>query len=223
MGGSASTMTAAGPVEQPEQATAAARACMYAALSALTASPPATDGEALAHLEAAAAALPYPLDVAPLAEVAVALREPAALAAFHSAYSSAFEVGERGPPLPIRAELAPGVGPQAKEEVVRFYEHFGYELGAAMAWQPDHLSVLLEFLHYLAWQGSGRAAADARRSLQRAQRDFLARHVLGWLPQVSGSLAQQSPAAPLTVLFAAVAAFARADHAWLAAVTDEED
>jgi DMSO reductase family type II enzyme chaperone len=201
---------------------AAARASVYAALSFLSASPSdaAHSAEALAEAvdqaSLAAGALPYDHDFAELLRVAATLREPDAAMRWARDYSALFEVGERGPPLPIREELAAGAAAASKEEVVRFYEHFGYALEPAAAWQPDHLSVLLEFLHFLAFHESGADPGEAVDSLRRAQRDFLARHVLDWLPGLAGLLRHTNGETFAATLFDAITAFARADHAWLA-------
>lgn len=63
------------------------------------------------------------------------------------------------------------------EELARYYEHFGLKR-AVDAELPDHLSVELEFMHFLTYledecDRNGRETAD----LLLAQRDFLARHL----------------------------------------------
>jgi DMSO reductase family type II enzyme chaperone len=68
------------------------------------------------------------------------------------------------------------------EELVRFYEHFGLRRHEK-AELPDHLSVELEFMHFLcelevAASSNGDANREALRSLHAAQRDFLDRHLL---------------------------------------------
>lgn len=63
------------------------------------------------------------------------------------------------------------------EELVRFYGFFGLER-EEVAELPDHLTVELEFMHFLTFlehhqAEQGRAVDD----LRRAQRDFLERHL----------------------------------------------
>ncbi|MCC7411176.1 MAG: molecular chaperone TorD family protein [Gammaproteobacteria bacterium] len=63
------------------------------------------------------------------------------------------------------------------EDLVRFYGHFGLRRNED-AELPDHLTVELEFMHFLTHleqraQERGEPVAD----LRRAQRDFLQRHV----------------------------------------------
>ena len=114
-----------------------------------------------------------------------------------ASYGALFEVGDRGPPLAIREELAPGANAAAKEEVARFYEHFGYRLGDDYAWRPDHLSVLLEFMHFLSWHESQSGDAALIAGLRSAQRDFCQRHLAWWVGDLANSVAARSDAHPL--------------------------
>jgi hypothetical protein len=114
-----------------------------------------------------------------------------------ASYGALFEVGDRGPPLAIREELAPGANAAAKEEVARFYEHFGYRLGDDYAWRPDHLSVLLEFMHFLSWHESQSTDAALVQGLRAAQRDFCQRHLAWWVGGLADQGATRSEAHPL--------------------------
>lgn len=136
------------------------------------------------------------------------------LAPLRADYSGLFEVGDEGPPLPIRQQLAPGAGAGCREEVVRFYEHFGYVLGAGHAWQPDHASVELEFLHFLCYREAQAATADAALPFQLAQLDFCERHLASWLPALATRAADLRPGSPYAGAAAAVAAFVAQDLAW---------
>ncbi len=111
-----------------------------------------------------------------------------------ASYGALFEVGDRGPPLAIREELAPNANAAAKEEVARFYEHFGYRLGDDYAWRPDHLSVLLEFMHFLSWHESQSNDAALIAGLRAAQRDFCQRHLVWWVGDLADSVAARSDA-----------------------------
>ena len=216
---------------------ALARARMYGALAPLVASPveavatgwpdPAAQ---VAELEAAAADLPFELpESAPriLAQLADAARAaPAAALATDvaRAHGALFEVGDRGPPLALREELAPGANAANKEEVVRFHEHFGYELGEDYAWRPDHLAALLEFMHFLAWHEAQPVSAgiddgtDMAAGLRAAARDFAARHIAWWLPSLAAAVAARGDGSPLIAGTLALAAdFIAADLDWLEA------
>lgn len=203
---------------------AGARAAAFALGSRLVASPfdptfveeaqlPEDLPEALVTL---ADALPYDSGLAALAEPARAqlAADPEALA---REYGALFEVGSSGPPLPIREEVAQGelLGPKAKEEIVRFYEHFGYPLHAERRWAPDHLSVELEFLYLLAFREAGAEHRKDAAPFARAERDFLERHPLVWLPQLAKAVEHRSRHAWLRALFPALALWLERDHAWL--------
>ena len=225
---------------------ALARARIYGALAPLVASPEEAVATAWEDPVAAVAALAAALEDAPfglpeavgdaLERLAAAARAApaAALAAdVARAHGALFEVGDRGPPLALREELAPGANAAAKEEVARFYEHFGYELGDGYAWRPDHLSPMLEFMHFLAWHeaqppstdaddssggGHGDIEVDLAAGLRAAQRDFAARHLVRWLPAVAAAVAAREDGSPLIAGTLAVAAgFIAADLDWLEA------
>jgi TorA maturation chaperone TorD len=211
---------------------ALARARIYGALAPLIASPEEAVATAWEDPAAAVAELVAALQDAPfdlpettavtLAGLAAAARAaPAAeLAAdVARAHGALFEVGDRGPPLAQREELAPGANAAAKEEVARFYEHFGYELGDGYAWRPDHLSPMLEFMHFLAWheaqppsvddgvaEGTDGLADDLAAGLRAAQRDFAARHLVRWLPTVAAAVAAREDGSPLIAGTLALAA-----------------
>ena len=63
------------------------------------------------------------------------------------------------------------------EELTRFYEFFG--LGRDHSAElPDHLSVELEFMHFLSFLEAQDSTEEAARdSLVKAQRDFFTRHL----------------------------------------------
>ncbi len=52
-----------------------------------------------------------------------------------SQFSALFEIGDHGPPIPIREDLFLNQPAKLKEDLVRFYEHFGYELNEDFQWQ----------------------------------------------------------------------------------------
>lgn len=81
------------------------------------------------------------------------------------------------------------------EELVRFYRYFDVALSDREREMPDHISVELEFLHYLAFRESRalQTGADAR-PFRRAQADFIERHPGNWVPQMRERLKKQAPA-----------------------------
>ncbi|MDP6183793.1 MAG: molecular chaperone TorD family protein [Gammaproteobacteria bacterium] len=63
------------------------------------------------------------------------------------------------------------------EELTRFYEFFGLKRDHR-AELPDHLTVELEFMHYLSFREAHVAGGEqAKESLVKAQRDFVDRHL----------------------------------------------
>lgn len=188
---------------------AMARAEMYAGLSRLLASPEDAVATAwLEHLaiierllmadEALSTEGSLIAELFALSQAADLDHDAQSIAALVGAsYGALFEVGDRGPPLAIREELAPGANAAAKEEVARFYEHFGYRLGDEYAWRPDHLSVLLEFMHFLSWHESQSTDAALTAGLRAAQRDFCQRHLAWWVGDLADLVAARSDAHPL--------------------------
>ena len=130
-----------------------------------------------------------------------------------AAYSGLFEVGSSGAPVPLREELAEASAEQAKEENLRFYHYFGYVLAEERQWSPDHLSVQLEFLHFLAYRES--RDPEAAGSCRRAQRDFLERHPRRWFPEVLEGVHRHAEEPYWRTLFEALGAFLDADADWL--------
>lgn len=168
-----------------------ARALTYAIFSALLASPfdvvSSESPRALTQrLAAVAALLPHRFcadDVATAADAA--LDDPAFV---RRVYSGLFEVGGDGPAVPLRADLVRNNETVAKEEVIRFYEHFGFALAPKYQWAPDHLSIMLEFMQVLILREAAAATPELALSCARAARDFARRHLAGWLPQATTRL-----------------------------------
>lgn len=79
------------------------------------------------------------------------------------------------------------------EELMRFYAFFGLARGEG-AEMPDHLSVELEFMHFLTHlESSTVMEPEALASLHRGQRDFLTRHVCRVLRGVESGLKSTNP------------------------------
>lgn len=189
--------------------TAPLRCVCYAACSELAASPHDLDPRpALRERIGIGAAIPYAAGLdALLAELAAA-----ELPRLQAEYSGLFEVGSQGPPVPIREDLHSGQRAGIREDVVRFYDYFNYRLSEKFAWQPDHLSVELEFMHFLCYR-EARAGADAL-SYQLAQLDFAGRHLARWVPDFARSVAQLAPGSLYARAMGAVAGFVAGDHQW---------
>ena len=138
----------------------------------------------------------------------------AELARLCAEYSGMFEVGSQGPPVPIREDLQTGQRAGTREEVVRFYEYFGYVLDEKFAWQPDHLSVELEFMHYLCFREAEAGSEADALSFQLAQADFAGRHLTAWVPQLADNVDELATGSLYARVVAAVRDFVIADHEW---------
>ena len=207
------------------------RALTYAVFSRLTASPfeqtdeqlnMLFDGELSGALQDANGQLPFDLDLLALAEAADQFTKDD-LPLLRRSYSSKFEVGNDGPPVPLRAELVRSQETKLKEELVRFYDFFSYKLNDDIAWSPDHLSIMLEFMQLLCLKEKDAKSDDAVVSLTLAQLDFLDRHVVSWVPVCVGRLLQSHREDFFTKVMTTLWEFLEQDRAWIAsAVTETE-
>jgi DMSO reductase family type II enzyme chaperone len=198
-------------VERRRLHTAPLRAACYAACSDLLASPHDLDPrQLLASRRGCLAGLPWGAEL----ETSAAALAAASLEELRAGFSTLFEVGDQGPPVPIRESLRPARAAGAREEVVRFYEFFGYAPGERFAWQPDHLSIELEFLHVLCVQEANAVDDGGARPFELAQIDFASRHPAAWLPAFAADAARQAPGSPYAAAAAAVAGFVAADLEW---------
>jgi DMSO reductase family type II enzyme chaperone len=112
---------------------------------------------------------------------------------FQAEYNRLFEVGTMaGPPCPLFGGLYDRDRMRVMEELIRFYNFFG--LGLNQGQLPDHITVELEFMHYLTYKEAeaGQNGGD-QESFQRAQRDFLDRHLGKWVPLLRQKLIECQP------------------------------
>ena len=130
-------------------------------------------------------------------------------------YSGLFEVGSDGPPVPLREDLQTGQRAGTREDLVRFYDYFDYRLAPGFAWQPDHLSVELEFMHYLCYREATVDESDAS-SFQLAQVDFATRHLANWVPGLSAQVSGAASGSLFANVLSALGDFVTADLRWQA-------
>lgn len=111
---------------------------------------------------------------------------------FETAYVGTFDVGFPEPPCPPYEGLYNKTMPRGEVmlEVGAFYTHFGLAMNQAEGKRelPDYLPAELEFLHFLTFkEAQAREAGDPKlvHDYGLAQKDFLERHLSGWLPKFS--------------------------------------
>ena len=196
-------------VNRDRDRTAPVRCACYAAYSELTASPHDLDPRpALADKIGVGANLDYGSAMDALLAEFVG----ADLDRLKSEYSGLFEVGSQGPPVPIREDLQTGQRAGVREDLVRFYDYFGYKLDEKFAWAPDHLSVELEFMHFLCYREA--SSQDDALSFQLAQADFADRHLVTWLPKLAESVYADAPGSLYSRVVRGVSEFVAKDLAW---------
>lgn len=101
------------------------------------------------------------------------------------------------------------------EELVRWYDLFGLSR-EEQADLPDHISVQLEFMHFLTFL-EGRHAKDqeTRRSLRKAQSDFLERHLIPFSARIHEAFNGDDPRC--TALVQHLHAFLKSDKTMIGA------
>ncbi len=108
---------------------------------------------------------------------------PETLEDLQTLYMRLFEAGLPHPQCPL-LECHYVANRPAGEVVLEnklFYQHFGLQVDTQAA--PDHLLTQLEFL---SWIEHCLAAGNPDpESLQRARKDFVARHLAPWIPQAA--------------------------------------
>lgn len=112
-------------------------------------------------------------------------------------YIRLFEVGAGSgkPPCPLfGGEYARRPRLDVMEELVRFYGFFDLALSDSDRELPDHISVELEFVHYLAFRESHALETGGNAcTFRRAQADFIERHPGTWLQLLRERLESQAP------------------------------
>jgi putative dimethyl sulfoxide reductase chaperone len=138
------------------------------------------------ELEAACQSLSYAAPRTAVVEV-----HPNGLEDLQVAYTGLFDAGPGGVPCSLYGGHYESDRLRVMEEALRFYDFFGLRFERGSGLFPDHIIVQLEFMEYLAMPPAGVDLASALR----AQRDFLQRHLLRWVPQLArGMEGREAPA-----------------------------
>ena len=134
-------------------------------------------------------------------------------------YSGLFEVGNDGPPAPIREDLFMLQPAGLREDLIRFYDYFGYTLSEKYQWQMDHLSIELEFMYFLCFQEHN--STEDRLSYQLAQLDFSTRHLINWVPNFQKTLKRISSDDMYTKIVVELNKFIEDDIEWQLGTIDD--
>lgn len=198
--------------------TAPLRCKAYGLYSVLLGSPNETDIDAQLRDDAGVCTLrPYGIDLGELIRVYLDV----GTSQRRLDYSALFEVGDSGPPVPIREQQQFSNVSGIREDLIRFYDFFDYALDERYAWAPDHMSVVLEFCHLLCFRES--EASEDRLSYQLAQLDFTERHLVNWLPILVDRVDARQPASVYVRILKSLRTFLTRDHAWQASTVFEAD
>ncbi len=108
---------------------------------------------------------------------------------FEAGFVETFDAGSPLPPCPPYEGF---YGEKSRTavllEVSEFYRHFGLKMSQKEGKRelPDHISAELEFLHFLTFKEAQAIMNDDKEFLKGdllAQKDFLERHLLKWVPE----------------------------------------
>jgi DMSO reductase family type II enzyme chaperone len=120
--------------------------------------------------------------------------EGMALAEFEMNFTRTFDAGAPVPPCPpYEGHYCEKPRSVVLLEVSEFYNCFGLSMSQENGKRefPDHISAELEFLHFLAYNETI-AKGDELSGYLLAQKDFLERHLMQWVPGFRNKL-QNSP------------------------------
>ncbi|HSP54956.1 MAG TPA: molecular chaperone TorD family protein [Dehalococcoidia bacterium] len=161
-------------------------------------------------LTAASGRLPYPFRL----PRASAFSAPADFDTFQSEYIRVFQVGGRaGPPCPLHSGHYTNDRLRTLETLVRYYGFFGVQTQQGM--MPDHVSVQLEFMNFLAEREDEATTERDRRSCLLAQRDFLRDHLANWWPRLLRKAEAQQPIAFYRAVVGVTSKFLQTDLSYL--------
>ncbi len=201
-------------LRSPEN-TAIFRSQGYELFSLLLSSPHDLDTKNKLNGIASTTGLPYSLDLSDLMNEF----SQQDLVELKKKYSGLFEVGNDGPPAPIREDLFLLQPAGLREDLIRFYDYFGYTLGEKYEWQMDHLSIELEFMYFLCVQEHN--ITEDRLSYQLAQLDFSTRHLNNWIPNFQNTLKRISPDDLYTKIVVELNKFIKNDIEWQLGTIDD--
>ncbi|NNN22382.1 MAG: hypothetical protein HKL80_10330 [Acidimicrobiales bacterium] len=103
-------------------------------------------------------------------------------------------------------------------QVKRDYEYFGLG-GSESSERPiDHLASECDFLQYLCFKEAASPSPRLAGSYRRAQRDFLERHLISWVPDIVAKVTPLNPIKPYDWALSRLNDFIQADYAYIKAL-----
>ncbi len=150
----------------------------------------AREGALLQALETLTAELPYGFSLEESERTGLTLAGEVEEEGIEVEFVRLFESGPGGPPCALVEGAWREDRKVVLKELILFYNHFGLSYAeGAQDERPDHICLEMEFLHYLTFKELLAMQTDADPvSYRRAQKDFLKRHPLTWMGQVSERL-----------------------------------
>jgi DMSO reductase family type II enzyme chaperone len=107
------------------------------------------------------------------------------------------------------------------EELIRFYNYFGLRPSPRSRDMPDHITIELEFMHFLTFREvTALHHQQDRTSYLRAERDFLERQLCAWVPILLERMGRQQPHPFYAALAGLAEAFLAADLRYLRGVLE---
>jgi DMSO reductase family type II enzyme chaperone len=208
-----------------EELQAAARSRLYELLACAFAVPDAAffravhEGTFAAEVWDNLAALPYPFAVGD--DVRQRLSEAAGHRELQSEYIRLFDVGTPRPPCPLYGGEYKKGRKGVMEELIRFYNYFGLRPSPRSRDMPDHITIELEFMHFLTFREvTALHHQQDRTSYLRAERDFLERQLCAWVPILLERMGRQQPHPFYAALAGLAEAFLAADLRYLRGVLE---
>ncbi len=104
-----------------------------------------------------------------------------------------FEVGMGGAPCPLHSGHYARDRMKIMEEVLRFYRFFDYIPDRSADRFPDHINFELEFMGHMAQLHMDAILTNGDvQSVLLAQRDFVSRNLVSWLPELCQRIEKRS-------------------------------
>lgn len=205
-----------------EELQAAARSRLYDLLARAFAVPELSfsqsvrEGTFAAQVRDNLAALPYAFALSDGEAVPQQLGVAASHRELQSEYIRLFDVGTPRPPCPLYGGEYKKGRKGIMEELIRFYNYFGLRPSPRSRDMPDHITIELEFMHFLTFREvAALHHQQDRTSYLRAERDFLERHLCVWVPRLGERLRRQQPHPFYAALARLAEAFLTADLRYL--------